>query len=392
MTVSPKTKALLIGICDDGSENPLLGPQKDVRRMRKLLIETYGYKTENIVVMHDQRKKSWLQPTKRNILREIDDLVKDCQPGDRFVFHYSGHTGQQRNLNGTEADGKDERIEVMNGEYILDDDLRRLLVDRLCPGSQLVAIFDSCHSATLLDLPHVDCHDTLSYHSSIMNGTEFSSVELLKHSPGPGAFRSRGRLPASSNLNMRPKLTLQLPTKPPIAFPAGGPATSILAPADYSFSPVSTLETSPVTVTPPDRRNNLIRNAAIDDKGEFYHGACLTCPILQRDKVQRRNADLPMVLAISACTDAQRSYEDSKGNGMTWILCNFLKEFPNPSLNRLHTRISFGLFKPSWTRVHSRKWLEFVTSLKEQGDEANYYQHPSLSSLQRLNLNHQLRL
>ncbi|KAF4588100.1 hypothetical protein EYR38_010065 [Pleurotus pulmonarius] len=186
-----KHKALLIGISDDGSGQPLsVGPRNDVRKMRKLLRETYSYKNSDIVVMHDKQRDAKLVPTRENILREIDNLVAGCKAGDRFVFLYSGHSGQQDNLDGTEKDGKDERIETKTGP-ILDDvgrhlllreaeltllcqELRARLIDPLCPGTQLVAVLDTCHSETLLgnlatyypscsapyqapDLPHVDC-------------------------------------------------------------------------------------------------------------------------------------------------------------------------------------------------------------------------------------------
>ncbi|KAF4565608.1 Ca(2+)-dependent cysteine protease [Pleurotus pulmonarius] len=146
-----KRKALLVGISDDGSGQPLpAGPRNDVLQMRKLLINKYKFEKADIVDMYDKQKEKrpHLVPTRENILREIRNLVKDCQPGDRFLFHYSGHAGQQENLDGSELDGLDECLETKTGR-ILDDELKAELVDRLCPGSQLVAIFDACHSATL---------------------------------------------------------------------------------------------------------------------------------------------------------------------------------------------------------------------------------------------------
>ena len=38
---------------------------------------------------------------------------------------------------------------------IIDDQLHDLLVRPLPPGCRLTAIFDSCHSATVMDLPYV---------------------------------------------------------------------------------------------------------------------------------------------------------------------------------------------------------------------------------------------
>ncbi|KAJ8490184.1 hypothetical protein ONZ45_g13300 [Pleurotus djamor] len=381
MSTSAKTKALLIGIGDDGSGNPLLGPRKDAIRMKKLLMKTYGYKKDDIVLMHDKHRVQRLQPTKGNILREIDNLVKDCQPGDRFVFHYSGHTGQQENYDGTEVDGQDERMEVMGGEYILDD------AASSSPSLTLVIPrrYWIYHMSSAMKPYHI---------------TPVSWITATSHPPNPkiglGAFRSRARLP--SFRKPKPKLTLQFPKNTSTGFQSTGPVTSILPPdTTFSFSPVSANVTSlEATHTALDKRKSLPlgNNVTVTDKGAFYLGPCHACPILPEDKVKRSNAELPMVLAISACTDAQFSYEDSKGNGMTKMLCKFLKQSPNPTLNRLHTGISFGLFRPGWDRVHSQAWIDFIATLKEQGatDGANFYQHPSLSSLQRLNPNYKLHL
>lgn len=41
---------------------------------------------------------------------------------------------------------------------ILDNKLRKMLVDPLPVGASLTAIFDSCHSGTMLDLDHYLCN------------------------------------------------------------------------------------------------------------------------------------------------------------------------------------------------------------------------------------------
>ena len=47
----------------------------------------------------------------------------------------------------------------MKKRMILDDKLRKLLVDPLPVGAHLTAIFDSCHSGTMLDLDHYLCNN-----------------------------------------------------------------------------------------------------------------------------------------------------------------------------------------------------------------------------------------
>ena len=51
---------------------------------------------------------------------------------------------------------------------IIDNKLRKMLVDTLPIGAHLTAIFDSCHSGTLLDLDHYLCNNI--YTPRITNG------------------------------------------------------------------------------------------------------------------------------------------------------------------------------------------------------------------------------
>lgn len=53
----------------------------------------------------------------------------------------------------------DDGSEHVKKRMILDNKLRKLLVDPLPVGAYLTAIFDSCHSGTLLDLDHYLCNN-----------------------------------------------------------------------------------------------------------------------------------------------------------------------------------------------------------------------------------------
>jgi len=74
----------------------------------------------------------------------------------RCFFHYSGHGGQTKDLDGDEDDGYDEVIypvDFKQAGHIVDDQMHDIMVKPLPAGCRLTAIFDSCHSATALDLP-----------------------------------------------------------------------------------------------------------------------------------------------------------------------------------------------------------------------------------------------
>ncbi|PCH35031.1 hypothetical protein WOLCODRAFT_165973 [Wolfiporia cocos MD-104 SS10] len=173
----PRRKALLIGINYDTDASPkgkgyeiLFGPRKDALDFKILLIDKYSYEKDDITVMIDSTTDQCsveLQPTYSNILRQTSKLVRDAQPGDHLVFLFSGHSSQITCKEHTEDDGYDEVILPMdhNGDdrakLIVDNDLRRLLVDPLPVGAYLTAILDSCHSGTLLDLDHYRCNRIL---------------------------------------------------------------------------------------------------------------------------------------------------------------------------------------------------------------------------------------
>lgn len=70
----------------------------------------------------------------------------------------TGHGGQTRDLDGDEEDGQDETIypvDFKRAGHIVDDQIHEVCVARLQAGVRLTAIFDSCHSGSVLDLPFV---------------------------------------------------------------------------------------------------------------------------------------------------------------------------------------------------------------------------------------------
>ncbi|KAK7403552.1 Ca(2+)-dependent cysteine protease [Neonectria punicea] len=155
---SGRRKALLIGINYFGQRGQLRGCINDVRNMTAYLSEHFGYKREDMVILTDDQQNPMSQPTKQNILRAMHWLVKDARPNDSLFFHYSGHGGQTKDLDGDEDDGYDEVIypvDFRQTGHITDDEMHRIMVRPLQAGVRLTAIFDSCHSGTALDLPYI---------------------------------------------------------------------------------------------------------------------------------------------------------------------------------------------------------------------------------------------
>lgn len=151
-----KRKALLVGINYIGTNNALRGCINDVRNMQNFLIQKGGYRSEDMVILTDDAQNIMSIPTRNNILRAMEWLVQGAAPGDSLFFHYSGHGGEEKDLDGDEVDGMDECIypvDFQQSGSIIDDIMHDIMVKRLPAGCRLTAIFDSCHSGTALDLP-----------------------------------------------------------------------------------------------------------------------------------------------------------------------------------------------------------------------------------------------
>lgn len=170
-----KNKALLCGINYEGTPHALRGCINDVNNVRDYLgkqfstvhdvhftnqgistVTTTGTGGEELWVVTLTDHGSTLHtPTGANIMHAIDWLVADTRPGDRRFFHYSGHGTHVPDQNGDELSGQDQAlcpIDFRAGGLIIDDDLRKRLIDPLPHGAQLRAILDCCHSGSAGDL------------------------------------------------------------------------------------------------------------------------------------------------------------------------------------------------------------------------------------------------
>lgn len=85
-----RRKALLIGINYFGQDGELRGCINDVQNVSAFLVERYGYKREDMVILTDDQPNPVMQPTRANIIRALEWLVKGAQPNDALFLHYSG--------------------------------------------------------------------------------------------------------------------------------------------------------------------------------------------------------------------------------------------------------------------------------------------------------------
>ena len=140
-------KAILVGVNKYQMTNAdLNGCVNDVTNVRDILLKYFGYKADDIRVITDQRA------TKKAVMEGLKWLTKGAKPGDRLLFHFSGHGSQIRDRDGDEL--KDKLDEILcphdmdwDGTYIVDDELGKIF-SGLPAGAVVEVLLDSCHSGT----------------------------------------------------------------------------------------------------------------------------------------------------------------------------------------------------------------------------------------------------
>lgn len=163
--LSRTKRAVIIGINYYMTTNRLHGCVNDAKSIAEALIKYHGFAADNIVLMADNAIVK--RPTRANIIRELCRLMFKTTPGDLACVFYSGHGSQVACADGDEAlnpftPGMDDVIcpcdcSAYEGQegFIVDDELKSILVDNLPDGAQLRAVFDCCNSGTMLDLPYL---------------------------------------------------------------------------------------------------------------------------------------------------------------------------------------------------------------------------------------------
>jgi hypothetical protein len=139
-------KALLVGINNFTRPDwQLSGCINDTLEMRELLKTYYGFKDEDIKLLHDQ------DATSKGIRAGLGWLLDGCQSGDVRVFHFSSHGTQVDDDSGDEWECLDEVIVPYDHDWdkpFRDDDLREIFV-KIPEKVNFTFIADCCHSGSI---------------------------------------------------------------------------------------------------------------------------------------------------------------------------------------------------------------------------------------------------
>lgn len=143
----------------------LKGSGNDVAIMYELLVDRFGFHSQDIRRLIEGLGPE-NRPTRTNIVREIELLIREAGKDQRIVLFFAGHGCQQPDQdpsdpNDPEPDGLDEVFLPADAgpwtddiqsirNAIVDDEFRKWTAQLLSKKVELLVVFDSCHSGSAL--------------------------------------------------------------------------------------------------------------------------------------------------------------------------------------------------------------------------------------------------
>lgn len=174
-----RVRSVIVGINYPKTDCSLRGCINDAQSFSKFLTDRTAKLSEktNIVFLRDDADPSSVYyPTKENILRALrwvysnatiadfespteGEFNQKSPDGTVIVFYYSGHGSQVYDTSSDEVDHRDETLcpVTVSGDfddYIVDDELRSIVADRVTSGNYSIFFTDCCHSGSILDLEY----------------------------------------------------------------------------------------------------------------------------------------------------------------------------------------------------------------------------------------------
>jgi hypothetical protein len=136
-----------IGINYRGTLDELRGCINDVYNIEKTLRAKFP--NLQIQILTDD---TLIKPTRKNILNIWQKTLEKAQPGDIVIFSFSGHGTYIKDQNNDESDKRDEALYTIDQQLIIDDEINNLFIRFQKPNVDILGIFDSCFSGTVVDL------------------------------------------------------------------------------------------------------------------------------------------------------------------------------------------------------------------------------------------------
>mmetsp|Transcript_88278 Transcript_88278/g.189524 ORF Transcript_88278/g.189524 Transcript_88278/m.189524 type:complete len:441 (+) Transcript_88278:83-1405(+) len=141
------TVRMLVCALDYRSKKETLNATNDARNMTNLA-KACG--VTDITTLLDERC------TKKAFIETLSKVASKCTEDDFFIFYFAGHGTKQTDVDGDEADGKDEAFVCHNDELLLDDEFSAVLLKNLHKDARLLVLTDCCCSGTIADLDRAE--------------------------------------------------------------------------------------------------------------------------------------------------------------------------------------------------------------------------------------------
>lgn len=147
-------RAFLVAINDyKVSKWNLRGCVNDAVALKRILEGQFQFEPQHIAMLLNEHA------TRAAIIAGLTDLLAAAHAGDKLVFMFSGHGTQKLRQADGEDDSKDECIvpyEINYDALISDDELFSIISPAITPGIKFTAIYDCCHSGTLVRETEID--------------------------------------------------------------------------------------------------------------------------------------------------------------------------------------------------------------------------------------------
>ncbi|KAJ8580297.1 hypothetical protein M405DRAFT_869581 [Rhizopogon salebrosus TDB-379] len=288
--------------------------------------------------MHDNSVTPNLYPSKTNMLYQIDITIARTSKHDRVFFYYTGHGDQVTCRHNTEPDLKDEAILTYTGKRIIDNVLKEHLVDPLPRGAKLFALWDCCHSHTVLDLEHYNCNA----------------------SPWRAPFKVLSGL-ARKTKSLGKRLS-----------------ASLLR--DSSGSRSSTKDDSqPVIRSSTFDSTHLPELCRVSSPDSYVPTCTADCPMTLPDMQVKAN-----VVSLSACRDNESAYDDNAtGETVTKFFIEYLESHPKASyqdlLSYIQEKVDAITYrrtkKPTGDISHYSPRLQKLSENEVEGEGRHEFEH-----------------
>jgi len=273
-------------------------------------------------------------------------------------------------------------------------------VDPLPIGSTLVAIFDSCHSCSLLDLEHFRCNRVyVPWLNKGRRKTDFARNIMMRHNAridvSLRSVTQARRLSRSAITWKRTSIDQVL----------SSPVSSSPATFDRgNMSPIRTKSKKSLSIITDNMEKESWYGSNMSPINRCGSPESMYCTGRCRDNPSEEGPSAD-IISLSSSKDSQRSWEDPQGSSMTQALIKVLKNDPHPSLKDLLTLISHDLHV-FYVSMHgdARKYKERVKdyndSRQQEGKKAkkpksvemDNFQNPQIASSQPLDMNRRWHL